>query len=103
VPWETDGSSARRQELPHDWDTIRKRVLDRDNHQCQHRRSSGRICGQPANQVDHWRDRDDHRDEALWALCRWHHTQKTQQESADARRQILAKTRHPIERPPGLR
>jgi 5-methylcytosine-specific restriction protein A len=103
MPWETDGSSKRRQELPRDWDAVRRRVLDRDGHRCQYPRSRGGICGQPANQVDHWVGRDDHREESLLSLCAWHHRQKTQSESAQARRAIQDKTLHPVEKHPGLR
>jgi 5-methylcytosine-specific restriction protein A len=102
MPWETDGSSKRRLELPHDWDATRRRVLARDNWLCRYPRSRGGDCGQPATDVDHWVDRDDHRDQSLRSLCSWHHKQKTAKESAEARRQIQDKTRHPVERHPGL-
>lgn len=105
MPWTTDGSSARRQELPPDWDQIRTRVGDRDGWRCQWPRQgrAGGICGSPANQCDHKKDRHSHRDEDLWMLCEWHHKQKTQSESAEARRAIQAKAKMPVERHPGLR
>lgn len=99
MPWET---SNRRQELPPNWYSgIRPRILERDGHRCQWRRTRG-ICGSPANQVDHIGDRHDHSDDNLQALCAWHHRKKTEQESADARRKIAAKGRLPVERHPGL-
>jgi hypothetical protein len=66
------------------------------------RRSSGRFCGQPANQVDHIEGKHDHSDDNLQSLCRWHHNQKTQGESTEGKRALAAKGRHPVERHPGL-
>lgn len=102
MPW---SSSDRKSELPHDWDTVRKRVLDRDGHRCQWPRAGRRdgICGAPATDVDHRVHRDDHRDESLWALCRWHHNRKTQDESTAGKQALAAKLRHPVDRHPGLR
>lgn len=99
MPWST---SDRKSQLPADWEQIRKRVGDRDGWKCQMPRASrgGRICGQPARDCDHRDDPHDHRDSALWMLCRFHHTGKTQQESADARRAILGKLSHPVEQTP---
>lgn len=99
MPWET---SNRKAELPTGWDAIRTRVLGRDRYRCQWPREGRRdgICGAAATDVDHKLNRDDHRDEALWSLCGWHHSQKTQQESAEARRAIAAKGLHPVEKHP---
>lgn len=94
MPWET---SNRKAELPADWDQRRQRVGDRDRWKCQWPRSSRGICGSPANQCDHRDDPHDHREESLWMLCEWHHKGKTQQESAESRRAILAKLKHPVE------
>jgi len=101
VPWE---SSDRKAELPPDWDAIRKRVGDRDGWRCQWPRDDRRsgICGQPARDCDHREDPHDHRDVALWMLCRWHHNRKTQDESTEGKRKLAAKGRMPIERHPGL-
>lgn len=99
VPWNRDGSSARRRELPGNWESVRRVVLERDNHTCVR-------CGAPANQVDHIdnehaRDSADPRD--LQSLCWPCHLAKTGRESAAVRRAQAAKLRHPEERPPGLR
>lgn len=105
MPWQTEGSSPRRKELPPDWYTrIRPAVLERDEYRCQWPRTERRsgICNSPANQVDHKHDRDSYELADLWSLCRYHHQQKTNQESADARRAIQDKTKHPVERHPGL-
>lgn len=93
--------SNRKAEMPPDWEQRRKVVGDRDGWRCQWPRTRG-ICGAPANQCDHRLAPDDHRYEALWMLCRWHHTAKTQQESAAARRLLAEKGRHPVEKHPGL-
>lgn len=97
VPWD---SSNRKSELPADWPQRRRRVGDRDGWRCQWPRTGRGICGSPARDCDHREGSHDHRDEALWMLCRFHHNRKTQGESAEARREIIAKTRHPVERPP---
>lgn len=97
MPWDT---SDRKAELPRDWEQIRKRVGDRDRWLCQWPRSVRGICGSQATDCDHKLDPHDHRDESLWMLCGWHHKQKTQQESADARRLIAAKAHHPVEQVP---
>ena len=101
MPWET---SNRREELPSNWPQIRQQVGDRDGWVCQWPRDGGRrVCGSPANQCDHKNDRDSYALGDLWMLCGFHHKGKTQQESAEARRVIQAKAKHPVERHPGLR
>lgn len=104
MPWETNGSSKRRLELPPNWYTeIRPRILKRDGYVCQQRRSDRPgICGQPANQVDHINDPHDHSDDNLQSLCAWHHRKKTEGESAEARRRIAAKGKMPVRKHPGL-
>lgn len=102
MPWETDGSSKRRLELPPGWDAMRRETLERDGYRCQQKRSRGGICGQPANQVDHIVPGNDHSPENRQSLCGWHHRKKTEQESAEARRKIAAKGRMPVGKHPGL-
>lgn len=75
-------TSTRRSRLPKDWAKIRRRVLARDGHRCQW---SG--CMAEAAEVDHVVRGDDHSLANLQALCRPHHQEKTQSESAQARRQ----------------
>lgn len=99
MPWAT---SRRRAQLPRDWPAIRRRILQRDGHQCRWT-TNGQRCPQPATDVDHRRDPDSHADADLWSLCADHHKAKTARESADARRAILAKARHPAEQHPGFR
>lgn len=100
MTWDT---STRRSRLPRGWATIRKRILQRDRHRCQHPADQhpGLICAQPATDVDHKRrDGGDH-DDNLWSLCREHHKRKTSAEAAAARA-ARPTTRRPPERHPGL-
>ena len=104
MPWQSEGSSPRRKELPPNWYTeIRPTVLDRDDYRCRWPRTDRRagICGARANQVDHREDRDSYALDDLWSLCQYHHMHKTQTQSVDARRDSLAKLRHPVDRHPG--
>ena len=69
--------SDRRDRLPADWPTRRKRIGRRDGWKCQWPKKSGQLCLQPANQIDHREPGVDHSDENLWALCEWHHGKKS--------------------------
>ena len=100
MPWTTDGSSERRLALPPDWDQRRRKCRDAAGGRCEHRFGNGGRCPEPGTDADHSGDRDDH-DTLTW-LCRRHHTMRTQQQSAAARRAILAKAKMPVERHPGL-
>lgn len=70
--------STRRAQLPPNWTSIRRRILQRDRHRCTQ-------CGAPANQVDHITPGNDHSDANLRALCHDCHQAKTKVESAQAR------------------
>ena len=67
---------SRKPELPPNWDSVRRFVLKRDRNRCRWLENGVR-CMQLANEVDHIRDRDDHRPENLQSLCGSHHRQKT--------------------------
>lgn len=77
-------SSNRRQRLPANWPAIRSKVLKRDLYRCQWS-EHGLICGQPANQVDHVINGDDHRMINLRSLCEPHHALKSSAEGNHAR------------------
>lgn len=104
-------NSNRRTQLPGNWATLRKSVMERDNRLCQHiRYDTGLPCYLAATDVDHIEPGDDHRLSNLQALCAWHHRQKTGRESGEARKAKSAgrgrKPRHPgvigdFERPMG--
>lgn len=85
--------------LPKGWERhTRPRILRRDGHACQWPVVTGGICGEAANQVDHkipahlgGQERDDN----YWALCEWHHNQKTGREAS-----AVAHAKPPRARPP---
>lgn len=99
MPWET---SNRREELPDSWHRIKKAVRERAGGRCEHLFPRGGRCPETGTDCDHIGDRDVHELWNLQWLCGRHHDMKTQQESAEARRLIAAKGRHPVEKPPGL-
>lgn len=76
--------SDRKSRLPATWERIRKDVHRRDKSQCQVRLPSGRLCLEPAVDVDHIRRGDDHRLENLRCICDWHHGKKSAAEGAAA-------------------
>lgn len=82
MAWST---SSRRDELPADWDRIRKRIMRRDSGACQWRAEDG-LCLSPANQVDHIRPGGDHSEGNLQALCQYHHAKKSAGEGHQAQR-----------------
>jgi len=101
MAWTSDSTSARAARLPSDWSTRRVRVLRRDGYRCQARDSTGVLCGQPGNQVDHVQHGDDHSLANLQTLCRWHHARKSSGEGAAARRPRATQRRAP-EAHPGM-
>lgn len=97
--------SDRRERLPANWPTIRKRILKRDNYRCRWRLTTGGRCNDTATDVDHIERGDDHRDENLQSLCEYHHRIKSGQEGAEARAAIWRKNNQKfrrVERHPGL-
>lgn len=72
--WE---GSDRRLRLPPDWDKIRKRILRRDGYRCRIRDTYSQRCSEPAVDVDHIINNDDHRESNLQAICDWHHKKKS--------------------------
>ncbi|MFE4857370.1 HNH endonuclease [Streptomyces sp. NPDC056670] len=91
--------------LPKGWASrTRPRILRRDKHACQWPVITGGICGEPANQVDHkipthlgGQDCDAN----YWALCQWHHDQKTGREASAVAHAKPPRSR-PAEAHPGL-
>lgn len=77
--------SDRRQRLPKDWATRRRRVLRRDGNRCAERDQYGERCSEQATEVDHIEPGDDHRESNLRALCSWHHQRKSSREGGQAR------------------
>ncbi|MFD9442173.1 HNH endonuclease [Streptomyces sp. NPDC060001] len=95
-------SSTRRARLPADWPRRRRRILRRDAHSCQSRFTDGRLCGAPANQVDHIEPGDDHSDSNLQALCEWCHTRKSSSEGGRAAALTRVRTHRPKPTHPAL-
>ncbi|QOI66988.1 HNH endonuclease [Microbacterium phage GardenState] len=96
MAWENSDRKAR---LPYDWQTRRIRVLRRDSYRCQARDSLGHLCGAPANQVDHVIPGDDHDEDNLQALCRWHHDRKSSAEGNAAKKPRPSRRREPEKHP----
>ncbi|OZG68265.1 HNH endonuclease [Bifidobacterium eulemuris] len=87
-------SSRRKERFDPSWPRTRQMILERDGWRCQwpvkDEFGVESKCLAPSNEVDH-KERaengmpDDDSPENLWALCHWHHSYKTELESADAR------------------
>lgn len=81
--WE---GSRRRQQLPKDWDKVRRRVLIRDQRSCRWiREDTGRRCGEHATEVDHIKAGGSDEEWNLQALCEYHHQRKSSSEGGAAR------------------
>lgn len=95
--------SNRRQSLPENWPEIRQRILARDGRRCQAvLESTGWLCGQPGNQVDHINRFGSQTDpNNLQTLCAWHHARKSAAEGNQARAPRPTDKR-PKKRHPGL-
>ena len=99
-------SSNRRQELPSDWYSLRKKILARDSYQCQELIYDGKNwskCLKPANQVDHIRPGSDHRDTNLRALCEDCHKRKSSSEGGKSyaeRRKAISESFRRVEKHP---
>ena len=76
-------SDARRTTLPPDWRSRRAKVMKRDAGVCQLRFPR---CTVRATEVHHTGDRNDHRIEALIAVCERCHHKVTLEQAAAARR-----------------
>ena len=88
--------STRKQRLPANWRSLRRRVLRAADYRCA-------LCGAPATEVDHIRPGDYHDISNLQAVCSTCHSHKTAREGVQARARRRALRRHPTERHPGHR
>lgn len=96
MPW--GKQSARTTPLPPNWPTIRRAILQRDQHQCTATRGdTGQRCEATATDVDHTGQPDDHRPEVLRSLCHYHHQRITGAQGGGAIRQKAKKSspKHP--------
>lgn len=99
--WE---GSTRKQRLPREWSSIRKRILARDYYRCT-MKANGYRCNLPATDVDHIVRGDDHSDANLRSLCKEHHHKKSSSEGGKAPRRSSRKysVTRPEEEHPGIR
>lgn len=90
--------SPRRAELPPDWASIRRVVIERAGGRCEATMRDGTRCRDKATDADHKIRGGPDDPTNLQALCAWHHKRKTQAEAADARQP--RSNRHPRESHP---
>lgn len=90
--------SRRRTQLPSNWRSIRRAVLERDGYRCTWL-TAGRRCVVVASEVDHLVP-SDHRMQMLRSLCTGHHKLVTQRQAAEAQGRT-AMGRYPAEPHPG--
>lgn len=94
-------SSNRKQRFNKGWAKTRAKILQRDGYRCQWPIEDSRgfpigRCLAPARMVDHKihnMAHDDDRESNLWALCDYHHAQKTAMESAEGNRKRVRRMR----------
>ncbi|AER26478.1 HNH endonuclease [Mycobacterium phage Saintus] len=91
-------TSARRFDLPPDWEVRRQEVLDDANGVCEIR---GPGCLGWATEVDHIRRGNDHGRRNLQAACSTCHGKKSSAEGNARKRQLRAMRRRPPDRHPG--
>lgn len=92
--WDT---SDRKSRLPGNWESLRQKVLKRDQFLCQAFTSSG-PCLKPASDVDHKQRGDDHSLGNLQSLCSEHHDAKTSREGHLAYMAMKREQRKRVER-----
>jgi 5-methylcytosine-specific restriction enzyme A len=88
--------SDRKLRLPSNWNSLRKKVLVRDNHKCTK-------CGYKATQVDHIVPGDNHSLDNLQSLCTQCHGIKSSLEGVMARQRNKSLRQRPSENHPGRR
>ncbi len=84
-------NSDRRDELPPDWQQLRRQALERDEYRCQWLP----LCGELGTDVDHIIPGLDHSLDNLQTLCNRHHLIKT------ARERVTYRQNRPREAHPG--
>lgn len=90
--WSGNSATNRGEELPDDWDEIRKDVLDRDGGRCVWLLAgSGERCPNAATDVDHIGSKHVHEKWNLRSLCSAHHDKRTALQGAQeaARRRTV--------------
>ncbi|EPD63164.1 HNH endonuclease [Streptomyces sp. HGB0020] len=98
--WKEAATSWRTAPRPTGWKRIRLGILERDDGQCTWI-DDGERCTEPATDVDHIGDPEDHSPGNLRSLCGYHHRKRTALQ-ARAARGPLPSRRRPAEAHPGL-
>lgn len=91
--WKGSSKTNRREELPEDWEQLRKAQFIRDGGRCTYVLPSGTRCPNTANQADHVGDKWDHAN--LTSLCELHHGKKTAQQGVAGKAAMMAYRRAP--------
>jgi hypothetical protein len=93
-------SSNRREELPDNWDELRREVIRRAGGRCEWRLPrSKRRCPRKGTDVDHFGSKHDH--SKLRLLCADHHADHTARQAREARAQQRQRRYRPSEEHPG--
>lgn len=97
--------SERASQLPSNWKAIREKVFKRDGYRCKWKNVYGERCPSDAEECDHIGSNSDHSMENLRALCHYHHSLHTAEQSAVSRARKRARVRNKFRRAethPGL-
>ncbi len=84
-------NSKRREELPADWQRLRRRVLRRDGNRCTHLTYDKKRCDEVATEVDHVVPHSlggSDSESNLAAICTFHHQAKSSAEGGAAAQAI---------------
>ena len=92
----------RRQQLPSNWETLKRQVKQRAKGQCE-AVERGTRCQDQGTECHHAGAPNDHRPESLQWLCADHHEAITQRQSWEGQIRRQAKLMHPMQRKRYLR
>lgn len=95
--WSGSSETTRRDDLPPNWEALRKAQLEKDGYRCTWSLPSGARCPNAATDVDHWGKSWEHH--KLRSLCGLHHKKRTAKQGVQARRP--PPPRRPKEQHPG--
>lgn len=94
--------SQRRQELPPNWESIRRQVIARDKACVWRDEPSSPPCGRQGHTVDHIAPNGPHTLQNLRLLCKYHNDRRTSLQAVQERARRRGLRRRPTERHPGL-
>ena len=84
--------SRRKQELPPNWQYLRKQTFIRDNYKCV-------LCGAPATDCDHIGNKHNHEITNLRSLCTQCHRKRTGKQGGSAKRHTRLRKNNPEQHP----